>query len=424
MARVQLKLPPKLLPVFSKPRGSWRYRGSYGGRGSGKSFNFAKMAAVFAYMEPLRVLCTRQYQVSIKDSFHAELRSAIASEPWLEDSFDVGVDYIRGCGRHNKGTEFIFRGLERNVNSVKSLSGIDLTIVEEAEDVPETSWLALEATVFRKPKSELWPIWNPRTKNSPVDLRFRQNPPKSAIIVEMNWSDNPFFPEALQELREYQLELLDPNMYDHIWEGGYLTNSKAQVLAGKWKIEAFEPGDDWNGPYQGGDFGFSQDPTAAVRVWIHDDCLFVEYEAGKVGLELDHMGAFLTEAIPGFEKHVTRWDNARPESISHIRKARAHQNDPRVVLPKSEAVDKWPGSIEDGIEFLRSFKKIIVHPRCTEVAREMRTYSYKVDKYTQEVTSKIIDANNHYIDAIRYAVTPMIKRKGGYTLHDLKKAYG
>lgn len=415
MAKVQLKLPPKLINVFAKPRGSVRYRGGYGGRGSGKSYNFAKMAAVFAYREPLRALCTRQYQVSIKDSFHAELKSAISSEPWLEDSFDVGVDYIRGIGRHNRGSEFIFRGLERNVNSVKSLAGIDLTIVEEAEDVPENSWLALEATVFRKEKSELWPIWNPRTKGSPVDLRFRQHPPANSIIVELNWHDNPFFPEGLKELRERQLELLDPNMYDHVWEGGYLTNSKAQVLAGKWQIKAFEPGEDWHGPYQGGDFGFSQDPTAAVRCWVHGDTLFVEYEAGQVGLEIDDTATFLTKKIPGFERHHTRWDNARPESISYLK---------RNGLPKSESVDKWPGSIEDGITFLRSFKNIIIHPRCTQLAAECRLYSYKVDKYTQEVTTTIIDAHNHYIDALRYAVTPMIKRPGGYTLADLKKAYG
>ena len=91
MAKVQIKLPPKLVPVFAAPRGSVAYRGAFGGRGSGKTFNFAKMAAVYSYREPLRVLCTRQYQTSIKESFHAELKLANASEPWLEDSFDVGV---------------------------------------------------------------------------------------------------------------------------------------------------------------------------------------------------------------------------------------------------------------------------------------------------------------------------------------------
>lgn len=422
--KVQIKLPPKLVPVFASPLGSVRYRGAKGGRGSGKSFSGAKMAAVFGYREPLRVLCTRQYQVSIKDSFHAELKAAIASEPWLEEAFEVGVDYIRGVGRHNRGTEFIFRGLERNVNSVKSLAGIDLTIVEEAEDVPEASWLALEATVFRKPKSELWAFWNPRKQGSPVDKRFVENPPKRGKFVELNWYDNPFFPEGLEELRLREQERLDPNTYAHIWEGAYLINSDSQVLNGKVKIEAFEPGPEWDGPYQGGDFGFSQDPTAAVRCWVYNDSLYVEYEAGDTGLELDDTGEFLTKKIPGFEKHITRWDNARPESISHLKRPKRHANDQRVVLPRSIAVDKWPGSVEDGIAHLRAYKDIVVHPRCTQVIAETRLYSYKLDRLTKDVTSDIIDAHNHYIDAIRYAVSPMVKRGKGYSLETLKRAMG
>ncbi len=409
MTTAKLRLPAKLVPVFTPPRGAVMYRGAHGGRGSAKSFTFAKMAAVYGYIEPLRILATRQYQVSIKESFHAEVKAAIASEPWLEDSYDVGADYIKGIGRHNRGTEFIFRGLERNIGSIKSLAKIDLTIVEEAEDVVENSWLALEATVFRQPKSELWPIWNPRLDGSPVDKRFRKEKPANAIIVEMNWQDNPFFPIGLQKLRTHQERLLDPNTYAHIWDGAYLVNSIAQIFNGKWAIEEFTPGADWDGPYQGGDFGFSQDPTAAVRCWIAGDYLFVEYEAGAVGLELDDTGKFITHRIPGFEKYVTWWDSARPESISHIKKPIRE-----VPLPRSESVEKWKGSVEDGIAFLRSFKKIIIHPRCSGIKREMMLYSYKVDRLTNDVLADIVDANNHYIDALRYAVTPLVKRVGEF----------
>ena len=108
-----------------------------------------------------------------RKSFHAELKAAIESEPWLAAHYQVGVDYLRG----DNGTEFLFRGLRNNVSSVKSTAKIDLTIVEEAEDVPEASWLALEATVFRQPKAELWAIWNPRIDGSPVDQRFVKTPP-------------------------------------------------------------------------------------------------------------------------------------------------------------------------------------------------------------------------------------------------------
>ncbi len=397
MATAQLRLPEKLVPIFTPPRGAVAYRGAHGGRGSGKSFNFAKMAAVWGYAEPLRVLATREFQASIKESFHAELKAAIASEPWLEDHYDVGVDYLRG----RNGTEFIFRGLRHGVNTIKSLAKVDLTIVEEAEDVPEVAWLALEATVFRQPKSELWPIWNPRLEGSPVDERFRKSRPGNAIIAEMNWHDNPFFPDGLDVLRRREQQRLDPNTYAHVWEGAYLVNSDAQVFANKYRVEEFEPNHEWDGPYQGGDFGFSQDPTAAIRCYVDGDRLYISHEAGKTQLELDDTAHFIGERIPGFGLYVTRWDSARPESISHLK---------RHGLSRSEPVEKWKGSVEDGVAFLRTFREIVIHPRCVETIREMRLYSYKIDRLTQDILPVIVDANNHYIDALRYAVAPMIKR--------------
>lgn len=419
MSEVKINLPPKLLPIFAPARGSVQYRAAKGGRGSGKSFNFAKMAATWGMIWPMRILCVREYQVSIKESFHAEVKSAISSEPWLDECYDVGIDYIRG---KQTGTEFIFRGLR---NSVKSLHGIDLTIVEEAEDVREAAWLDLEATVFRKPQSELWAIWNPRTPKSPVDARFVLATPENSVMTEMNWQDNPFFPKGLDQLRRREQERLDPSTYHHVWEGGYLTNSKSQIFANKYSIKEFTPEKHWAGPYQGGDFGFSQDPTVALRVWIDvaAENLYIEYEAGKVGLDLDDTGKFLCDRIPEFEKHKTRWDSARPESISHLKRPRQHVADKRVVLPYSEPVVKWKGSVEDGIEFLKSFKHIYVHPRCKMTIEEMRLYSYKVDRLTGDILTDIVDAHNHAIDALRYAIGPMIKRTG-YTLFDIKAALG
>lgn len=364
------------------------------------------MASVWGYAEPLRILCTREFQASIKESFHAELKAAIASQPWLEAHYDVGVDYLRG----KNGTEFIFRGLRHNTGSIKSLAKIDLTIVEEAEDVPEDSWLALEATVFRQPCSELWAIWNPRTDGSPVDKRFRKSPPQSALIAEVNWHDNPYFPAGLEMLRQREQQRLDPATYAHVWEGSYLENSDAQVFHGKVEVRDFEPGTDWDGPYYGGDFGFSQDPTAAVEVWIHGDDIFIHREAVKIGLDLDDTQPFIEAKIPGFSKGVSRWDCARPESISHLK---------RHGMPRAQAVSKWQGSVEDGIQHLRSYRRIVIHSRCEETRKEARLYSYKVDRLTGDVTTRLVDAHNHCWDAVRYAVEPMVKRKGNYTLRNL-----
>jgi phage terminase large subunit len=392
-----IDLPEKLADLFLPKRGSVQYRAMYGGRGSGKSYGAALVAALWGYRDPLRILCTRELQVSIKESFHAELKAAIAAVPWLEAHYEVGVDYLRG----KNGTEFLFRGLRHNSSGIKSLAKIDLTIVEEAEDVPEESWLALEATVFRQPKSELWAIWNPRLDGSPVDKRFIKNPPANSLVTKVNYSDNPFFPAGLEALRKREQERLDPQTYAHVWEGEYLTNSNAQVFAGKIEVREFEPEAHWQGPYYGGDFGFAQDPTAAVEVWLNDDCLYIRREAFKTGLEIDHTASFVTQAIPGFERETSRWDNSRPESISYLT---------RHGLPRAKACDKWAGSVEDGVSWLRSHRAIVIHADCGNMQREARLYSYKVDRLSGDIKSDIVDAHNHGWDAVRYACGPMIRQ--------------
>lgn len=395
----EILLPEKILHVFSEPLGSWQYRGLYGGRGSGKSQGAALAAALFAAQNKIRVLCAREFQVSIKESFHAELKTAILSHDFLAQRYDVGVDYLR-C--RATGSEFIFRGLRHNIQSIKSLASIDLTIIEEAEDVPEDSWIALEATVLRAPGSEIWPVWNPRRKGSPVDKRLRQQTPDNAICAFVNYGDNPYFPDGLDRLRERQLRNLDAATYAHIWDGAYLENSNSQVLGDKCRVDDFEPGEDWQGPYFGGDFGFSQDPTFAVEVWLFDERLWIRREASKVGLELDHTADFVGQQLPQFLTHVSRWDSARPESISFLR---------RHGMPRIEAVKKWPGSVEDGIQHLRSYREIVIHPDCKEMREEARLYSYKVDRNTGDVLPKIVDAHNHGWDAVRYAIAPLIKAR-------------
>lgn len=395
MTAATIELPPKLVPLFTKPRGSVRYRCAKGGRGSGKSFSFALMAAVWGYAEPLRILCTRDLQVSIKESFHAEVKNAIESLPWLAAHYEVGESFIRG----KNGTEFLFRGLRHNISSIKSLAQVDLCIVEEAEDVPEASWRDLLPTI-RAPKSEVWCVWNPRLDGSPVDKRFVKSPSPDSEVVEMNYTDNPWFPAVLESQRQHDQRTMDPATYAHIWEGHYLKNSAAQVLSGKVRVDDFIPGPDWDGPYMGADWGFSQDPTTAVKCWIHNRMLHVEYEAYKVGLEIDQTAEYIKAKVPGIEAYTIRADSARPETISYLK---------RHGLPKVEGVKKWPGSVEDGIAHLRSYDAIVIHPRCVETLKESRLYSYKVDRLTGDVLPEIVDAQNHCIDSIRYAVAPLIK---------------
>lgn len=401
----RIELPPKLIPVFAMDRGMLRYRCAYGGRGSGKSYSFALMAAIWGFIEPLRILATRELQISIKESFYAELRGAIQSVTWLSDFYDIGQEYIRGAN----GTEFFFRGLRHNMAAIKSMAHIDLCIVEEAEDVPENSWLDLLPTI-REDKSEIWVIWNPRTDGSPVDKRFRKSNPPGTIIANLNHTDNPWFPAVLEQERAFDREIMDPSTYAWIWEGEYLQNSKAQILAGKIRIAEFAPDSrDWNGPYHGLDYGFANDPTACVRLWVHDRTLYVERECGGVGIELDHTPQMIIDEMPDVHRYVIRADAARPESSSHLR---------RHGLALTESAPKWQGSVDDGIAHLRSYREIVIHPRCRETIRETRLYSWKIDRLTGDILPVPVDAYNHYIDAMRYALAPIIQSKS-YTLNNL-----
>lgn len=403
---------PKITRNFAKPA---RTRVFKGGRGSGKTRGLALRSALRVYqLAELGVegvfLASREHLNSLDESSMEEIKAAIRSVPWLESYFDIGEKYIRTA---NRRISYVFAGLRHNLDSIKSKARIIGNWTDEAENVSEAAWRKLVNTLREEGPgwhAENWISYNPESPDSATHKRYVESPPSDCIVTTINYVDNPWFPSLLEKARQDDL-LLRPETYDHVWMGEFLTLTNAQIFAGKVLVEDFEPQPDWDGPYQGGDFGFSQDPTAAVRCWIANGRLYVEHEAGAKQLELDDYAPFIGERIPAFADYMTRWDSARPENISHIR---------RHGLPRSEPVEKWKGSVEDGIAFMRNFEKIVVHSRCTETAREFRLYSYKVDRLSGDVLPVIVDAFNHYIDAIRYALGPMVRVRKSPVLGRLK----
>jgi phage terminase large subunit len=389
---LDLKLPGKLVPVFT---GEARYRGAYGGRGSAKSWSFADMALLRAYSSKTRILCTRELQNSIKASVLQILIDRLEAHG-LGDFFDYGESYLRSIlfDEH-----FLFKGLRHNYREIKSTEGIDICWVEEAETTSEESFRVLLPTV-RKPGSEIWLTWNSESHDAPIHKRFVMDPPDNAKIVKMNYVDNPWFPEELEQERLAD-QKRDPDVYAHVWEGECLTRTDAQVLGGKWRVADFKmPAEVDGGPYYGCDWGFSSDPLALVRCFINGNRLYIDYEAGEKGIEIKDTPATFDE-IPGIKKHMVRADNARPELISHM----------QTEGYRCVGADKWPGSVEDGITHLRSYDEIIIHERCVKVAKEARLWSYKIDKQTGDILPVLIDANNHWMDGVRYALAPIIRKK-------------
>lgn len=398
---VQLPIPAKLAPLFTAV--NKRYRCSHGGRGSAKTRTFAMMTAVKAYQAMMNgksgvILCAREFMNSLEESSMQEVKQAILGVPWLASHFDIGDKYIR---TKDKSVSYVFAGLRHNLDSIKSKARILLCWVDEAESVSEVAWQKLTPTV-REEGSEVWVTWNPERDGSATDKRFRKEAGEDCITVEMNYTDNPWFPDVLEGDRLNDKRRLDPSTYAWVWEGAYLENSDKQVLAGKYRISEFSD-NLWKEAerlFFGADFGFAKDPNTLVRSFILHNRLYIEYEAYGKQTELDHM-ADLYDNIPEVRSWPIKADSARPETISYLKRQGFDIS----------AADKWQGSVEDGIAHLRGFDEIVIHPRCKNASLEARMWSYKTDRITGEVLPKLADGYEHCWDAIRYSLDGHIKRK-------------
>jgi phage terminase large subunit len=208
---VNVEFPEKLGFLLSKRA---RYKGARGGRGSAKSWSFARALLVLGASSKLRILCTREVQKSIKQSVHKLLKDQIEAMG-LSSFYRVLENEIRGTN----GTEFSFSGLsDQTVDSIKSFEGCDIVWVEEAQSVSKRSWSVLIPTI-RKEGSEIWLSFNPELETDETYDRFITNQPEDAIIVEMNYTDNPWFPEVLEKERLHAKATLPKTEYENIWEG-------------------------------------------------------------------------------------------------------------------------------------------------------------------------------------------------------------
>ena len=363
-----------------------RYKGAHGGRGSGKSHAFAEMMIEAHVMDPeTSSVCVREVQRTLGQSVKRLLELKIAAMN-VSNLFDIQ----EGILRSGVNGRIIFQGMQNHTaDSIKSLEGYDRAWVEEAQTLSQRSLDMLRPTI-RKPNSELWFSWNPNQKTDPIDVLLRgEAPPPDAVVREVNYADNPWFPDVLQKEMQYDRGR-DPDKYAHVWRGQYLKNSEARVFK-NWKIEEFETPKDAVLRF-GADWGFAVDPSVLVRCFIVGRKLYVDQEAYQVGCEImDTPALFFT--VPESEKWPITADSARPETISHMRAN---------GFPKIMPAVKGPGSLEDGVEWLKTYE-IIVHPRCIHVIDELMMYSFKTDPLTGNVLPILEDKKNHTIDSLRYA---------------------
>ena len=366
-----------------------RYKCAWGGRGSGKSEFFAElMIREAVQMKGYKAACIRETQKSIKYSVKSLLEEKIRKFN-VEHLFEVQDQVIKCPG----DGIIIFQGLQsHNADSIKSLNGFDRFWIEEGQALSTPSFRKLRPTL-RAGNSEIWCSYNPETPDDAVDKFFRNiedEDDKNFIVVNSNWSDNPWFPPELELERQIDLKR-NPIDYAHIWDGAYLTRSDAMVFH-NWKVDEFDTPKDAKFLF-GADWGFSKDPSTLVRMFIQEQKLFIDYEAYAIGVPTMQLPT-LFDKVPESRKWPIRADNARPENIDHMQ---------RNGFPRMVRSTKGKNSVLDGVDFIRSYD-VVVHKRCTFVTKEFAHYRYKVDKDTELVLPELEDTNNHTIDAIRYGL--------------------
>ena len=369
-----------------------RYKVFYGGRGSAKSWSFARALILQGYAKKRRIFCVREIQRSIAESVHKLLCDQI-DDLGFSGFYDITKNSIVGLN----GTDFIFKGIRFNPQEIKSTEGVDICWVAEAQALSAESWDVLIPTI-RKANSEIWIDFNPLNIDDPTYQRFVINPPPDALVKKVNYYDNPYFPDVLRQEMDWTKKR-DYEAYLHIWEGEVRKHSNAVIFAGRFRVEEFETPPDARF-YHGADWGFSVAPTALVRCFIKDRTIFIDREAWGVGIDLDETPA-LFDTIETARKWPIKADNARPETISFMRRRGFNIS----------AAKKWAGSIEDGIEFLKSYD-IVIHPRCRHTIDEFNHYSYKVDKQTGDVLPIVVDSFNHILDGLRYSLVDLMRGRG------------
>lgn len=381
MTELRVKVPEVFLPL----EGAHRYIGAHGGRGSGKSHYFGERWLRENIAEKLDCVCLRETLKSLEFSVKKLLEQKISH-------FNAGayfeVQDRRILSVH--GGVSIFEGMQNHTaDSIKSLEGFDRAWFEEAQNASDKSLTLLRPTI-RKPGSQLWFGWNPDLETDPIDslLRGAELPP-GAVVIEANYMDNPWLPDELRAEMEYD-KRRDPDKYAHVWLGNYRRNSEARVFK-NWRVEEFDVDPTWT-LRQGADWGFSVDPSVLVQCAIVGRTLYVTHEAYRVGCEIDFLPE-LFRTVPDSERWPTTADSARPETISYMQ---------RHGFPKLLAAIKGAKSLEEGVEFLRTFD-VVVHPRCTHTIEELTLYSYETDPLTGAILPKLADKDNHVIDSLRYA---------------------
>ncbi len=395
-----IAFPEKLRPLLTQRS---RYKCSYGGRGSGKSWSFARALLVLGTQHKLRILCTREVQRSIRDSVHKLLSDQI-ERMGLGSFYTITQANIVGCN----GTEFLFAGLaDQTADSIKSYEGVNIVWCEEAQSISKRSWDTLTPTIRAEHPdfgdSEIWISFNPNLDTDETWTRFVENSPPGTVLMPMNYQDNPWFPKVLEQEREHAKATMDPASYENIWEGKCKT-AVSGAIYGDEVTQAILDGRICNVPYDPKykvhvvfDLGWN-DATSIILVQKHLSEIRVIGYIEDNRKTLDHYSAELKTLkynwgdvwLPhdGFHANLQTGMSARQVLNDLGWECRATPNMP----------------IEHGVRVARMvFRKCYFDKvKCGRLVECLRRYRRNIASGTGEPGRPVHDEFSHAADAFRY----------------------
>ena len=394
-AKAKARFPAKLKCLFVPEKA--RYRVLYGGRGGSKSWNIARALLLKGCEQKIRVLCAREYQTSIKDSVHKLLCDQIFALE-LEAHYEITERSLRGTN----GTEFIFVGVKNNTNNVKSIEGIDICWVEEAQSVTPNSWNVLVPTI-RKADSEIWISFNPELPTDETWKRFVINPPENAVVQKINWSDNPYFPEVL-DLERRALQGRDIQAYNNVWEGIPRQTVDGAIFAKEVTMAELE-GRICNVPYDASkpvhaifDLGWADQTAVWLLQFVGQETRLIRYFEDSQQTISHYMAKLQSFGY----MYDTIWlpHDAKAKSLGT---GKSIEEIVRATGMKVQILDRVP--VADSINAARTiFSKCYFDRQNTEEGLQcLRHYRYDVDPDTKMFSAKPLhDEYSHGADAFRY----------------------
>lgn len=397
MAEVEARFPEKLKFLFAPAR----YKVARGGRGSGKSWGFARALLIRGASQPTRVLCTREVQKSIQQSVHQLLEDQVA-ELGLSSFYEVLTHEIRG----KNGSAFYFAGLsDQTADTLKSFEGVDIVWCEEAHSITERSWNILTPTI-RKPNSEIWVSFNPELESDETYKRFITHPSDDTVSTEMNYVDNPWFPEVLEKERIHAKATMKPEVYAHIWEGKCKPAVEGAIYFDQMAQAGSRIGNCPHDPllktHGVWDLGFNDSMSIILVQKVSSEIRIVHYIEGTQRTLADYSAELKALRL---DDQPINWGH---HYLPHDGFAKRHQTgkmDSEVLGGLGWSIQRTPMmDVESGIKRAREvFSRVYFNKeRTVRLVESLKRYRRQINQQTNEPGNPLHDEFSHAADAFRY----------------------